>query len=183
MTRRLRFLPFLAILLLAVSALPTLAQSGGLRYSITVTEFENQAGWHAQWHLGQAWGTVMTEKLHASGRFIVLGEGGMRDAAMAEQDLAASGATAQGAKTPVTGQLTPADWLLGVSTVRMRAFLIGTGLGIIPGIVLAVTVGSAGVDLLSERWARWVLFGGLIAFAAFRRIRRARRRRAQPKPA
>lgn len=82
----------------------------------------------------------------------------------------------------ITGQLTPADWLLGVSTVRMRSFLIGTGLGIIPGIVLATTVGNAGVDLLSERWARWVLFGGLIAFGIVRRVRRARRARAQPKP-
>ena len=36
----------------------------------------------------------------------------------------------------VTGQLTPADWLLGVSTVSARAFLVGTGIGIIPGIVL-----------------------------------------------
>lgn len=42
-----------------------------------------------------------------------------------------------------TGQLAPADWLLGVSQVRNRTFLVGTGLGILPGIVMAVLGGPA----------------------------------------
>lgn len=42
----------------------------------------------------------------------------------------------------VTGQLPPADWLLGVSAVRWRAFLVGTAVGIIPGILFFVIVGS-----------------------------------------
>ncbi|MDW3218476.1 MAG: VTT domain-containing protein [Acidimicrobiales bacterium] len=79
----------------------------------------------------------------------------------------------------VTGQLTPADWLLGVSTVRFRTFLIGTGLGIIPGIILATTIGSAGVDLLADRRVRWV---AIIALVGFGVIRRLRRRRAAPQP-
>lgn len=79
----------------------------------------------------------------------------------------------------VTGQLTPADWLLGVSTVRFRTFLIGTGLGIVPGIVLATTVGSAGVALLTERWARWLVIAGVVGVVVLRRVRR---RRAQPRP-
>lgn len=79
----------------------------------------------------------------------------------------------------VTGQLTPADWLLGVSTVRFRTFLIGTGLGIIPGIVLATTIGSAGVDLLADRRIRWVV---IVALVGFRVLRRLRRRRGAPEP-
>lgn len=82
----------------------------------------------------------------------------------------------------VTGQITPADWLLGVSTVRMRTFLIGTGLGIIPGIVLATTIGGGLFDLLGERRTRLPLVLLLVAFLVFRRVRRLRRRRAQPKP-
>ena len=112
--------------------------TGGLRYSITVTEFDNQAGWHGQWDLGSAWGTVLTDMLNQSGHFIVLGEKDMRYEAMAEQDLAASGATAGGAKAPVSGQLTPAQLLVkgaithvqdntvdGGGGIRVKGFKIG----------------------------------------------------------
>jgi curli biogenesis system outer membrane secretion channel CsgG len=85
---------------------------GGLRYSITVTKFENRAGWSGHWDLGDAWGAVMTDALQSSGRFIVLGEQDMRSAAMEEQDLATSGRTAGGNKAPKTGQMTPAQLLV-----------------------------------------------------------------------
>jgi curli biogenesis system outer membrane secretion channel CsgG len=116
--------------------------TGGLRYSITVSEFENQAGWYGQWDIGHAWGTVMTDMLNQSGRFIVLGETDMRYEAMAEQDLAASGATAGGSKAPVSGQLTPAQLLVkgaithvqgdtkgGSGGIRVKGFKIGGGGG------------------------------------------------------
>ena len=74
----------------------------------------------------------------------------------------------------VTGQLTPADWLLGVSTVRSTTFLVGTALGIIPGIVLATTVGGGIVDLLGNRWLRAPLLVALVGFVVVRRLRRAR---------
>jgi len=91
--------------------------SGGLRYSITVTEFENRSGWSGYWSLGDAWDTVLTDMLNQTGRFIVLGESEMRAAAMNEQDYAASGSTAGGQKAPVTGQMTPAQLLVkGVIT-------------------------------------------------------------------
>ena len=50
-----------------------------------------------------------------------------------------------------TGMLPPADWLLGVSKVRWRPFLIGTGLGIIPGILLNVIAGASLFSWLSQR--------------------------------
>lgn len=103
----------IAVGLLAVlCALPLVADAGGMRYTITVTEFENQAGWISQWSLGNAWGTVLTDLLNKSGKFIVLGESDMRGAALDEQDFASSGRTAQGAKAPVTGQMTPAQILV-----------------------------------------------------------------------
>lgn len=74
----------------------------------------------------------------------------------------------------VTGQLTPADWLLGVSTVRFSTFFAGTALGIVPGIVLATTIGSGIVDLLANRWLRAPLLVGLVGFLVVRRLRRAR---------
>jgi curli biogenesis system outer membrane secretion channel CsgG len=132
----------LAVLLIA--AMPVVAQeaAGGLRYSITVTKFENQAGWYGRWDIGDAWGTVMTDMLNQTGRFIVLGETDMRGAALDEQDFAASGRTAGGNKAPVTGQMTPAQLLVkgaithvqgdtagGAGGVRIKGFKIGGGGG------------------------------------------------------
>jgi len=103
---------------------------GGLRYTITVTKFENEAGWYGQWDIGDAWDTVMTDMLNQTGRFIVLGETDMRYEALAEQDLAASGRTAQGAKTPVTGQLTPAQLLVKGSITHVQGSTTGGGGGV-----------------------------------------------------
>jgi curli biogenesis system outer membrane secretion channel CsgG len=123
-----------------IIAIPVAAEdaAGGLRYSITVTKFENQAGWYGRWDIGDAWGTVLTDMLNQTGKFIVLGESDMRGAALDEQDFAASGRTAGGAKAPVTGQMTPAQLLVkgaithvqddtasGGGGVRIKGFNIG----------------------------------------------------------
>ncbi len=90
---------------------------GGLRYTVQVTNFENKAGWRGQWNLGDAWGAVLTDKLQQSGKYIVIAESDMRNAAMDEQDYAASGRTAGGNKAPKTGQMTPAQLIIkGVIT-------------------------------------------------------------------
>ncbi len=140
MKAALKSLVFLTVIATLASTMPVAAQdtTGGLRYSITVTRFENQAGWHGQWNLGDAWGTVFTDLLNQSGKFIVLGETDMRGAALDEQDFAASGRTAGGKKAPVTGQMTPAQILVkGAIThvqgdtggksggVRIKGFKIG----------------------------------------------------------
>jgi len=129
---------------LVIATVPVAAQdaAGGLRYSITVTKFENKAGWYGQWDIGDAWGTVMTDMLNQTGKFIVLGETDMRGAALDEQDFAASGRTAGGNKAPVTGQMTPAQLLVkgaithvqgdtagGSGGVRIKGFKIGGGGG------------------------------------------------------
>ena len=97
-----------------IAALPAIAEepTGGLRYTVTVTKFENRAGWRGHWSIGDAWDTVLTDMLNQTGKFIVLGETDMRIAAMDEQDFAASGRTAGGKKAPVTGQMTPAQLLV-----------------------------------------------------------------------
>jgi curli biogenesis system outer membrane secretion channel CsgG len=134
------------LVLLAIFGMVQLANAeeaaGGLRYSITVTKFENRSGWSGYWSIGDAWGTVMTDMLNQTGKFIVLGETDMRSAAMDEQDFAASGRTAGGKKAPVTGQMTPAQLLVkGVIThvqhdtgsksggFRIKGFKIGGGGG------------------------------------------------------
>lgn len=125
-----RSIPLAATALLILVALPVLGAEGGLRYTITVTEFENKAGWHGQWDLGYGWGEVMTQRLHDTGKFIVLGESDMRVEALREQDFAASGRTAQGAKTPQMGQMTPAQLLVKGAITHVQAKTTGGGGGI-----------------------------------------------------
>ena len=120
----------IALIVLTAVVSPIWAQSGGLRYSITVTKFENRAGWHGYWDLGDAWGMVMTDLLNQSGQFIVLGETDMRYEALAEQDLAASGRTAQGSKAPATGQLTPAQLLVKGAITHVQDSTTGGGGGV-----------------------------------------------------
>ena len=129
MSRRCRIIG-LAVLVAVALPLVLSAQSGGLRYTVTVTKFENQAGWRGQWDVGDAWGTVLTDLLNQSGKFIVLGESDMRGASMAEQDLGASGRTAQGSKTPVTGQLTPAQILVKGAITHVQHKTTGGGGGV-----------------------------------------------------
>ena len=118
-------------LLVLVVAAPLAADVGGMRYTITVTEFENRQNWYwGSWHLGDAWGSVMTDILNQTGRFIVLGESDMRGAALDEQDFVASGRTAQGRKAPVTGQMTPAQLLVKGAITHFQHETSGGGGGI-----------------------------------------------------
>lgn len=62
----------------------------------------------------------------------------------------------------VTGYAPPADWLLGLSPVRLRAFVLGTVLGLVPGTAVMAIWGDDAV--------RWVggapLLAGVVALLA-----------------
>lgn len=122
---------FMLLTLVAVACpiLPAQAAeaTGGLRYSITVTKFENRSGWYGAWDIGDAWDTVLTDMLNQTGKFIVLGETDMRYAALDEQDFAASGRTAGGNKAPVTGQMTPAQLLVKGAITHAQGDTGGAG--------------------------------------------------------
>jgi curli biogenesis system outer membrane secretion channel CsgG len=116
-------------LVLSVAA-ECLAQSGGLRYSIAVSRFENRSNWRGQWSLGDAWGAVLTDSLNQTGRFIVLGEQDMRRDSLQEQDFAASGRAAGGGKKVATGQMTPAQLLIKGEITHFAEGTKGGGLGV-----------------------------------------------------
>jgi len=139
MTNRTRYLVVFALLFLIPAV--ALAQTGGLRYSITVSKFENRAGWRGQWDIGDAWGTVLTDMLNQTGKFIVLGEADMRQAAMGEQDLVASGRTASGRTAPATGQMTPAQLLVRGAITHVQDSTEGGSAGVRVG---RVRVGGRG---------------------------------------
>lgn len=84
----------------------------------------------------------------------------------------------------VFGQLPPADWALGVTRVSTRTFLIGTGIGIIPGVVILVVAGGGILEALADvpTAARQAVFGAIIVLAIGRRVV-VKRRRSRMLPA
>jgi len=132
---------------LAAMSFAALAEGGNLRYTIQVNKFENKANWTGRWNLGDAWGTILTDQLVQSGKFIVIGEADMRGAAMAEQDLAQTGRVAGGKKTPKMGRLTPAQLLVkGAITHVQETKGSGGGFGF-RGINIGGDSGSAEINV------------------------------------
>ncbi|NNE73743.1 MAG: TVP38/TMEM64 family protein [Acidimicrobiales bacterium] len=74
----------------------------------------------------------------------------------------------------VTGQLPPADWMLGVSSVRWPPFLIGTAIGILPGIFLVLVAGVGVVSWLAERPI--VAIAGTVGIVVLSAVARRRQR-------
>jgi curli biogenesis system outer membrane secretion channel CsgG len=165
----------LILVVMLSPALPCFGSDGGLRYSIMVSKFQNRSNWSGQWDLGDAWGAVLTDSLMQTGKFIVLGEKDMRQEALDEQDLSASGRTAGGGKTVVTEQITPAQLLIkgdithfadstegGGGGIGIGGFRIGAG-GSNSEIntVLYVVDSSTGQVLASKKCYGKVSEGGL----------------------
>lgn len=137
-----------ALLVAGVMLTESLAATGNLRYSVTVTKFKNEAGWHGRWNIGDGFTTIMTDALQASGHFIVLGDKEMRGEAMQEQDFAASGRTAQGSKAPKTGRMTPAQLLVRGSITHVQSSTTGGKGGLrFKGIRLGGKADSAEVNI------------------------------------
>ena len=121
---------------------------GNLRYSISVKKFKNEAGWSGRWNLGDGFTTIMTDVLNETGKFIVLGDGGMRNAAMAEQDFAASGRAAGGKKAPKVGRMTPAQLLVKGAITHVQNDTTGGGGGLgFKGIRVGGKKGNAEVNI------------------------------------
>jgi len=118
------------ILLLLTMTSTAFAEQGNLRYSIMVSKFENRSNWSGQFAVGDTFGAVLTDSLQQTGKFIVLAEKDMRGEAMAEQDLAESGRMAGGKKTPVKGQMTPAQLLVKGEITHFQASTTGGGGGL-----------------------------------------------------
>jgi len=104
--------------------------AGNLRYTISVSKFQNKSGWSGQWDVGDGFGSIMTDALMASKKFVVLGEKDMRKEAMEEQDLATSGRVAGGKKAAKTGQLTPAQLLVKGDITHVQQSTTGGGGGV-----------------------------------------------------
>lgn len=124
------------------------APKGNLKYTITVSKFKNEAGWSGRWNVGDGFTTIMTDSLQQSGWFVVLGDKGMRNEAMAEQDLGASGRTAKGKKTAKIGYMTPAQLLVRGSITHVESKKAGSGGGLsFKGISVGGSKGKAEINM------------------------------------
>ena len=138
----------LAFCAAGVLGLAAAQAEGNLRYSITVSKFPNEAGWSGQWDIGDGFTTIMTDALQQNGKFIVLGDSEMRQEAMAEQDLAASGRMAGGNKAPQVGRMTPAQLLVRGSITHVQDDTTGGSGGLsFKGISLGGSKGKAEVNI------------------------------------
>ncbi|MFA4945481.1 MAG: CsgG/HfaB family protein [Lentisphaeria bacterium] len=123
------------------------AGSGNLRYTVTVSKFANEANWRGRWDLGHGFETIMTDRLYACGRFVVLGAAEMRNVALAEQDFAASGRVAGGKKAPKMGRMTPAQLLVRGSITHVQETAGGKGGLSFKGISLGGGAGQAEINM------------------------------------
>ena len=138
----------LAFCAAGVLGLAAAQAEGNLRYSITVSKFPNEAGWSGQWDVGDGFTTIMTDALQQNGKFIVLGDSEMRQEAMAEQDLAASGRMAGGNKAPQVGRMTPAQLLVRGSITHVQDDTTGGSGGLsFRGISVGGSKGKAEVNI------------------------------------
>ena len=137
-----------AVCLLVLMGVSSAFAEGNLRYSITVSKFPNESGWSGQWDVGDGFATILTDALQQSGNFIVLGDSEMRQEAMQEQDLAASGRMAGGAKAPQMGRMTPAQLLVRGSVTHVQNETTGGRGGLsFKGISLGGSGGKAEVNI------------------------------------
>ncbi len=82
--------------------------------------------------------------------------------------------------TVITARLTffllpPVSWALGLTKVRTLPYLLGTAIGILPGVAFSIWAGGSFFDWLEHQpWWMWALFFGAIAVAMVVRRRRER---------
>jgi len=81
-----------------------LGEYKGLKQAIGCKDFENQAGWHGQWDLGNNLSILLESALFDSGRFVIVEREKLND-------LGASGRAAGGAKVAQTGKIRSARYL------------------------------------------------------------------------
>ncbi|MBN1268567.1 MAG: hypothetical protein JXB04_03190 [Kiritimatiellae bacterium] len=82
----------------------------GIKHAVGVKDFENQAGWHGRWELGNNLSIMLESALFDTGRFIIVEREKLRTV-LDEQDLAASGRTAKAKKVAQTGLVRSAKYI------------------------------------------------------------------------
>jgi curli biogenesis system outer membrane secretion channel CsgG len=163
----------------------------GVKHALGVLNFDNQAGYFSEWNLGENLRLMLESALYDSGRFVIV-ERAELGAVLNEQDLQASGRSAQADTVAQTGKIRSARYLAtGAITeasyensgeaggINIKGFRIG-GSSEKADIVAVVKIidttsgeviaskrvrGEAGKTALNVRYTDYNLGGNLGAFA------------------
>jgi curli biogenesis system outer membrane secretion channel CsgG len=86
-----------------------LGEYKGLKHAIGCKGFDNEAGWHGSWEIGDNLTIMLESALFDSGRFVIVEREKLKDV-LVEQDLAASGRAAK-SKVAKTGLIRSARYI------------------------------------------------------------------------
>jgi curli biogenesis system outer membrane secretion channel CsgG len=108
-----------------------LGEYKGLKHAVGVKGFDNEAGWSGSWDLGDNLAIMLESALFDTGRFVLVEREKLTDV-IAEQDLAASGRTAQAKKVAQTGVIRSGRYIAtgAVTTVEDAASGGGGGVSV-----------------------------------------------------
>lgn len=127
-----------------------LGEYKGVKQAIGCKEFENQAGWHGNWDLGDNMSIMLESALFDTGRFVLVEREKLKDV-IGEQDLAASGRTAKAANVAKTGLIRPARYLATGAVTVAEEGTSGGGGGIgIGGIRVGGGKSSATITIIAK---------------------------------
>lgn len=82
----------------------------GMKHAVGCKDFDNQAGWHGQWKIGNNLSVMLESALFDTGRFVVVEREKLTEI-IKEQDLVTSGRAAPAKKVAKTGMIRPARYL------------------------------------------------------------------------
>jgi curli biogenesis system outer membrane secretion channel CsgG len=122
----------------------------GLKHAIGCMKFENQAGWHGSWELGDNLAIMLESALFDTKRFVIVEREKLKDV-IAEQDLAASGRTAKAKDVAKTGMIRPARYIASgaVTTVEDQASGGGGGISVM-GVSVGAKSSKAAITIIAK---------------------------------
>ena len=127
-----------------------LGEYKGVKHAIGCKDFENQAGWHGQWEIGNNLSIMLESALFDTGRFVMVEREKLREV-IAEQDLATSGRTAGAKKVAKTGLIRPARYLATGAVTTVDEGTSGGGGGIsIRGVSLGGGRSTAQITIIAK---------------------------------
>lgn len=106
-----------------------LGEYSGIRHALGVTDFSNDAGWRGRWDLGRNLSIMLESALNDTDRFVLVDRNQLGNV-IREQDLAASGRTAQAQGVAQTGKIRPAKYIASGSITEVEHSASGKDGGI-----------------------------------------------------
>lgn len=125
-----------------------LGEYKGLKQAIGCKKFDNEAGWHGEWELGDNLSIMLESALYDTGRFVIVEREKLTDV-IAEQDLVASGRAAPAKKVAETGKIRAARYIGTGAVTEVEEGQSGGGGGIsFKGISLGGSKAQAQVTVI-----------------------------------